>query len=118
MAHNGVRNINTFPPTQPKFPTQIHVFAIHEENALVEAAEFFESFSPNQYCCARTPCCCARLGIVDFRMLSWLLACFAHRNCRIAQCMIEQPFQAALFQFCVGIQQEYELTPALTSEQI
>src|SRR6266581_2918019 len=74
MAHNGVRNINTFPPTEPQFPTQIHVFAIHEENALVEAAQFFEGFSPNQYCSTCTPCCCAGLGIVDFRVLSRLLA--------------------------------------------
>jgi len=106
MAHNSVRNINTFPPTHPQFPTQIDVFAIHEENALIEPAHFFESFSPDQYGSTRTSRCGAGLGIIEFRVLAGLLARFTHPNCRIVQCVIEQQFKATLFQFRIRIQQE------------
>src|SRR5262249_47553236 len=118
VPHCGDRNVNALPASLPQFPTQIHVFAVHEEGSLIESTDVLESLPANEYGGSRTPGSLTGAWIVDLRMLPRLLARFAHGDGGIGLHAFKQLLETTIVEFGVGIEQEYEFGRPLPDEQI
>src|SRR2546423_14343485 len=118
VPDNGLRDIDTSPCPQPKLPAEINVFAIHEENALVEALNLLKSFSAQKDSGARTPCGLARFRIINLRMFKRLLPRFTNADCGIHLDPVQQSLETPILQLRIRIQHKDEIAGTLPRQQV